>query len=426
MGLFDFLKPNKNKGADPFKTSNGSVAQLASVLLQSIAGSDKAGACACFRNGVIANSRFLSLIEPTPFKDGLKLKGGNGKPLRSGEAYLLQVRPNPLMNATQFWRRVAQDYFFGAAAVYIERGIDGITPAAFWPIDMDPSCVDIKAAQNGHLWFRFRLNGKNLDVRDDDVLILTYEPLRELLSRENKSLEPYFKALGTSVQGLEAAIKVSMALRFIILGGNTTGWREAGSASEEMSKLLNGDNTAVNLSDGNNVIQVQNQGKWPLAPEIATVEDKIYQYLGVTPAIMKGDFTEAQWASYYARTIAPTIAELEDELNAKILTKEEYFKGNEWRIGVDRLEVITPNTALKRAELKKTFPVVVTNSLLQDLGEDPIEGGDQPMYNLAFSTKPSDGTQPIAGNGGEGRPSGENEKAGENPEEGDKTPQGEE
>lgn len=420
MGLFDFLRPNKHKGADPFKSS-GAIAKLATVLMAGIGGKPDAATCAVFRNGVLANSQFMSLIEPTPFRNGLKLKGSGGKPIRSGEAYLLKVRPNPAMNASEFWQKVAENYYLGVSVVYVERRWDEEgrdAPAAFWPIDLDPQNVDISApTPDGHVWLRFGLNGKRIDARDDDLLIWSYEPFRELLQKSGDALRPYLRTIGTTVEGLEAAVKASMALRFIILGGGTIGPREQKAASEEMSELLSGASSAVTLDGGSQVVQVADHGKWPLAPEIATVEDKVYQYLGVTPAIMKGDFTEAQWASYFARTIAPFKLKIERELNSKILTKDEYFKGNEWRLGVERLEVITPNTALKRVDLKLKMPLVCTNDLRQDMGEDPIEGGDEILQNLSFG-KPGEASMQEVEDGGEGRPSEESQKAGETPDQG--------
>lgn len=353
--------------------------QLVSLFDKTFEADERADMNATFVSGVNAHAAFFSEIQPSVYKDNVK------SDIRSGLNYLLQVRPNPLDTAPAFWQRVDTRLLYNNfSLIWIQRSdIDYWTPTAFWLIDSDDGDFRIGRAADGRLWLRFRVNGQVYHCPSDDVIILQREiSPTEIITGRSKALTKIFSVIDTSYSGLEKAVVQSMVLRFIVQGATVYNDKDRAANEIAMNEILSGKNAAAYLSAGDKVTEVQNQGKWPLAPEIQNVEDKVNAYLGTTNAIAKGDFTEAQWNSFFARSIKPICNQLEAELNAKCITPEEFYKFKEIRVVTDKLEVLGMDSRIKKAQLKLQMPVVVTNDVREDLGEPPIEGGDKPQVNL--------------------------------------------
>jgi len=353
--------------------------QLVSLFDRAFDPDEKAEANATFVSGVNAHAAFFSQIRPTLYVKKVR------DTTRSGLNYLLQIKPNALDTAPLFWQRCDATLFYkNYALIWIQRSEkDYWTPTAFWLIDTDSNDFRIGRGSDGRLWLRFSVNGQVYFCPGDDVIILQRESNpSDIIAGRSRALAKILSVVDTSYSGLERAVQQSMVLRFIIQGATVYNDKDRAQNEADMNKILSGANAAAYISAGDKVTEVANQGKWPLAPEIQNVEDKINAYLGITNAIAKGDFTEAQWNSFFARSISPICAQLESELNAKCLTPDEYYKGNEIRVVTERLEVLGMDSRLKKAQLKLQMPIVVTNDIRQDIGEEPIEDGDKPQANL--------------------------------------------
>lgn len=374
MSLLDLFKPKKPK-TDPL----GNYSKLVALIDQSFTSNEKAELNSCFVNGVLAHAEFMSEIVPTVYSKAMPDR------TRSGMNYLLQMVPNPSgETAPSFWKRVTTaKYMDNYALIYIERdSLDLWTPKALWLLD---STNDLVAGRDrsGKTWYKFRLNDGTYYVPSNDMIMLSREAsLSTLLAGRSKALDQVIRVIDTSYNGLDKAVQQSILLRFLIQGSTVYNDDEINTMSTKFSDLFSGKTSAAFLGAGDKVTEVQNQGKWPLAPEIAGIESHVHEYLGITPAIEKGDFTEAQWTSYFARSIKPQCVQLATELTAKMLTPDEYFKNKDIRIVTEGMESLTPSTGLEKVKTKLQFPVVLPNDLRQDMGEDPIEGGDEPQTNL--------------------------------------------
>lgn len=374
MSILDLFKPKKPK-QDPL----GNYSKLVALIDQSFTSNEKAELNSCFVNGVLAHSEFMSEISPTVYSNKIPERK------RSGLNYLMQMVPNPSgETAPSFWKRVTTaKYMNNYALIYVERDtLDLWTPKALWLLDETNDLVAGRD-RSGKAWYKFRLNDGTYYVPSNDMIMLSREAsLSTLLAGRSKALDQVIRVIDTSYKGLDKAVQQSILLRFLVQGATVYTDDEMSDMSVKFSDLFSGKTSAAFLGAGDKITEVQSQGKWPLAPEISGIESHVHEYLGITPAIEKGDFTEAQWTSYFARSIRPSCVQLATELTTKLLTPDEYFKGKNVSIVTEGMESLTPSTGLKKVETKLKFPVVVPNDLRQDMGEDPIEGGDEPQTNL--------------------------------------------
>lgn len=378
------------------------------LFSEAISNSVRADMNATFASNALVFSQFLGSIKPTLFYKDAK------DATRSGINYLLQLKPNALDTAPtmwmRFWKAVSLRNF---GMIWIQRDWDGVTPTALWNIDPDSTRLDMGQDGQGRLWFRFQINGREISCDANDVIIVQRDcNVSDIIAPLSPALAQIFATVDTSYTGLDKAVKQSMMLRFLVQGATVYNDKDRTANEAAMNEILSGKNAAAYLSAGDKVTEVQNQGKWPLSPEIKTVEEKVNNYQGVSDAMARGDFSEIQCKAFVKRHQG-LLDSLASELTAKLLSPAEYFKGNEIRIPSDNLVMLNSATLIELAKTKLAMPVVVTNDVRKTLGEEPIEGGDTPQVNLNFvksaqqssyqtgqpDPKPAEQTQGGNGNG---------------------------
>ena len=356
-----------------------SYSQLVNIIGEAFSSDERAEMNTTFVSGVNAHSDFFSEILPTCYFNGMP------DPIRSGTNEILKLRPNAIDTAPRLYKRTCDSFYKkNYSFTWIQRSpLDLRTPVALWPMDVDGPASGVGKGPDGKWWFEFAINGQPQWCSSDDVLILVREcSLKDLVGGRSKALDKIIGVIDTSYTGLDKAIKQSIILRFIVQGATVYNGDDRALNEAEFNKILGGDNAAAYISAGDKVTEVQSQGKWPLSPEVQNLEAKVNHFLGITNNIMDGDFTEAQWGSYFSRSQKPLIRQLEAEMTAKLFTKDEYYKGNEIVIVTDYMDTVSADTRFKKAEMKLKMPVVVTNDVRKDMGEPPIEGGDKPQANL--------------------------------------------
>jgi hypothetical protein len=371
--LVDWLFPAKKA-----QTANFDYSRLLTLFNDSFESNERVELNSTFVSAVTAHADFFSQIVPTCYFNDMPDK------TRSGLNYILKIQPNPTLTAPAFYKNICTNlYYRNYSLTWIERSHDQRTPAALWPIDPDSSSLRIGKGPDGRLWFEFQLNGQTHYYPIDDMIVLQRQAdPGKILSGRSRAIDQMIRVIDTSYTGLDKSVKQSIILRFIIQGATVYNDQDREKIEKQMNEILGGENAAAYIGAGDKVTEVASSGKWPLAPEIQTVESKVHEFLGISPEIIKGKFTEDDWNSYFARSVQPPLKALAVEMTAKLFTKDEYFKGNEIRIVTDGMSVMSNDTALKRVELKLKFPVVVPNDLRKDMGEDPIEGGDKAQVNL--------------------------------------------
>ena len=335
----------------------------------------------------------------------LNKDGGNFVEDRWGDNrklnYLLQVRPNPLMTASQLQEQIEyRKIYYGNAYVYIERDeYDDVkylwlcTGGGFNPITNTYSLVYNST------------RGPRMRVQTDARNVLHFKNvfLEEGYYMGIPTLDFAFKSLQIAATADQQALEdVAKGGRHKILlkevqapqGGGTRG-RQNPDELRKTAKRFEGDWAAGDVVLLDNVMDPtlisQTSQQLQLLEQRQFQVSDLARILGVPRIMMMEDagssykMPEHATQEFMLRTIQPRIREWEDEMNAKLLTADDFGKR---RIHVCEL-------ALKRLDAKGQAEVdklqletgaATINEIRAKYDKPAVDDGDEPMASANLMT----------------------------------------
>lgn len=318
--------------------------------------------------------------------------------------YLLQVRPNPLMTASQLQEQIEyRKIYFGNAYVYIERDKydDPDQPVALW------LCTGggFNPLTNKYSLVYNSTRGPRMKVETDARNVLHFKNvfLTDDYYMGIPTLDFAFKALQIAGTADEQALQdVAKGGRHKILlqeqqapnGGGTRG-RANPNELRKTAKRFGEDWAAGDVVVLDNVMNPtlvsQTSQQLQLLEQRGFQVSDLARILGVPRIMMMEDagssykMPEHATQEFMLRTIQPRIREWEDELNAKLLTAEDFGKR---RIHVCEL-------ALKRLDAKGQAEVdklqletgaATVNDIRAKYDRPAVENGDEPLASANLMT----------------------------------------
>ena len=315
--------------------------------------------------------------------------------------YLLQVRPNPMMTASQLQEQIEyRKIYYGNALVYIERN-------EYWDIKALWLCTG-----GGYNPFA---NTYNLDYNGETGWVhLDAVPASDVLHFKNVFMtEDYYWGIPTldfAMQSLKiAATADEQALQDVAKGGRHKillkeqqapqgGGTRGRQSPAELRKTANkfgedwaqGDVVLLDNVMDPTIISQTSQQLQLLEQRGFEVKD-LARILGIPNIMMMEDagssykMPEHATQEFMLRTIQPRIREWEDEMNAKLLTVEDF--------GQRRIHVC--ELALKRLDAKGQAEVdklqletgaSTINEIRAKYDRPAVENGDEPMASANLMT----------------------------------------
>ena len=393
------------------------IASVVSAVLQAGDGVKPNGAAtasATYMACVDCHCRHLGKARFAVFKDGDPIGANNPLPGKDYLQRILGIQPNPHQTATQVWRSLWRDYFLGGAAVAwleFDRTAVGVPLRGIWPLDMTTNgAIEFTADDSGKVWATFQMGDIQMTAPEDDLIILVRHPTtaNPLGSRDNP-LSSTLQALDANRKGLVKAIEMSHVIRFVMNVGTMINDSQKRAKSDEIARQLASDQSGVLVTSGaESVTPITSNPTYASADAVSDLVEEVYAYQGVSPAIVKGSYTEDQFQAYWEGTLEPALKELGEQLTIKALTPREVAFGETIEPMVDSLQTISTKTRINLAQTLLAMPIIRTNQVLRVLGLDPIEGGDRPVQNLNFvSASGADQYQGTEGEeGGNDSPAG--------------------
>ena len=314
--------------------------------------------------------------------------------------YLLQVRPNPMMTASQLQEQIEyRKIYFGNAYVWIERGEYG-EPIALWLCTgggFNPITNRYSLVYNSTRGPRMKVEADAKDVMHFKNVFLTDDYYMGL-----PTLDFAFKSLQIAATADEQALQdVAKGGRHKILlkeeKSSPQGTRGRNSPDElrRTAKKFEGD------WEGHDVVLLDNVLDPTIisqtAQQLQLLESRGFQVsdlariLGVPRIMMMEDagssykMPEHATQEFMLRTIQPRIREWEDEMNAKLLTAEDFGKR---RIHVCELPLRRLD-AKGQAEIDKIHletGVNTVNELRNQYDLPAVADGDEPLASANLMT----------------------------------------
>lgn len=298
---------------------------------------------------------------------------------------LLQVQPNPFMNAYDMLYKITTHYYlYNNAFILIQRDDMG-EPVGLYPINT--TGVTFLNDQRGVMYCQFDFrNGKQATFLYADLVHLRrHFNGNDLLGDYNNAIMPTLELAHTQNEGMVNSIKSSANIRGIL---KFTQIMAPEKLKEEKDQFIS-DYLSIS-NDGGIVATDQKMEYTPIEvtpasideKQLGAVQKKIYDYLGISEGIVNSTYTENEWAAFYESVLEPFATQLSMEFTRKLFTERERAFGNSIIFESGRLQFASNATKVQLIKELMPLGLLTVNQALEILNLPGVEDGDKRLQTL--------------------------------------------
>lgn len=299
---------------------------------------------------------------------------------------LLQVRPNPYMSAYDMLYKIATHYYLNNNAfVLLQR--EGRSITGIYPITASSMQMLSDGAGDLYCKFFFRSGRTAIFPYEDVIHMRRNFNNDELLGDGNSALDPALELAHTQNQGIISGIRAGANIRGIL---KFTQIMSPTKLKEEKEAFINdylqvsNDGGVVATDQKMEYVPIENKPVILTADQTQEVKAKIYDYLGITEAIVNSSYTEDQFSAFYESTIEPFAVALSMEFTAKVFTDREQAYGNSILFESGRLQFSSNSTKVNLIKELLPMGLLTVNQALEILNLPSIQDGDRRIQSLNY------------------------------------------
>lgn len=308
------------------------------------------------------------------------------KPEIQGSAYkslekILQFKPNPWMNTSQFIYRIATILKVNTTAFIVPLyAEDYETITGFYPLLPQRTEV-IQVA--GEPWLRYYFqNGQKAAIEYSRVGVLTrYQYKNDFFGDGNGALTPTMKLLDIQKQGIMEGIKQSAYLRFVARLAGVLNPADMKKERDSFSKEnLSADNTSAVLMFDNKYADVKQIDSKPFivdAEQMKIIQNNVFNYFGTNEDILQNKYDENKWNAYYEGEIEPFALQLSLVLTNMLYTSKELAHDNAVIFTANRLQYASNNTKLQVSSQLFDRGILSTNQVMDIWNMSHVPDGNK-------------------------------------------------
>lgn len=291
---------------------------------------------------------------------------------------LLQKSPNPYMSGYDLlYKTVTAYYTTNNAFVLLERSGKQVT--AFYPLT--PSNVEFSQMQGGGLVVNMTFaDGRQVHLPYDDLIHLRrHFATNELLGADNSPLYPLLDTAHTLNEAMSAAVKNATNLRGVLRFTSLVNPAQVKAEKEQFVRdYMSLANTGgIAATDQRFEFVPTNQTGYNVPTEQATeINRQICAYLGISPKIVSGEYTEDEFAAFYESLIEPFALQLSLECSRKC--------GADVRFTAERLDFASARTRISLLRNMMPLGVLTVNEARRLLSLPEVPDGDKRLQSLNY------------------------------------------
>lgn len=296
---------------------------------------------------------------------------------RAGVENLLQNTPNPYMTAYDLLYKTATAYYStNNAFILIQRDRD---ISAFYPLT--PASVEFIGAQDGTIYARLIFaDGKDVLLPYADLIHLRrHYSTNELLGSDNAPLYPLIDTAHTLTEATGAAVKNATNIRGVLKFTSLVNPAQVKAEKEQfVSDYFNpANNGGIAATDQRFEFVPTAQMAYNVPSELTeSVNKQICAYLGVSPKIVAGEYTEDEFAAFYESLIEPLAIQMSLEFSRKC--------GAEIKFTAERLEFSSAATRISLLRELLPLGVVSINEARRLLSLPEVPDGEKRLQSLNY------------------------------------------
>lgn len=379
MGIFEKIFNRKTKSA--------AVSSMSALI-------NEQGSFSAWSGDAYSNDIYRSAVDSIARNAG-KLKGSHiinyeDHKVKSGNCRLnrlLQIQPNPYMNAYDFlYKMVTRLYLYNNSFALLDRDDRGDV-IGIYPVTC--THVDVLIDESKKLYCRFTL-------RSGAIVTFPYSDLihlrrnfnnNELLGDDNQAIDPALELAHTENEGIISAIKTGANIRGILNINNVLApgqLKETRDIFMQDYLSMNNDGGVVATDKNMEYVPIEHKATIIDADQSKAIREKIYNYLGISESIVNSSYDENTFAAFYESVIEPIAVMLGMEFTRKIFNEREQAFGNAIVFDSGRLQFASMSTKVQL--IKELMPVglLTVNQALEILNLPGVEDGDKRLQKLDF------------------------------------------
>ena len=326
-----------------------------------------------FSGAAYGSAVFRSAVDAIA-RHAAKLQAHSDSP---GVEGLLQASPNPYMSGYDLLYKTATAYYTNNNAfVLIERSGDQVT--AFYPLT--PASAEFAQGQGG-LYVRMTFSdGRQVHLPYEDVIHLRrHFSTNELLGSDNAPLYPLLDTAHTLTEATGAAVKNATNLRGVLRFTSLVNPAQVKAEKEQFVRdYMSLYNTGgIAATDQRFEFVPTNASGYNVPTEqAAEINRQICAYLGISPKIVSGEYTEDEFAAFYESIIEPFALQLSLECSRKC--------GADVRFTAERLDFASARTRISLLRNMMPLGVLTVNEARRLLSLPDVPDGDKRLQSLNY------------------------------------------
>jgi len=300
---------------------------------------------------------------------------------------ILQIEPNPYMSAfDMLYKLITHYYLYNNAFAFLQRDERGQLVAVY---PLNPVHAEFLSDAGGVLYARFIFaGGKEAILPYADIVHLRRNfNGNDILGDPNEALSPALQLAHTQNEGIISAIKSGASIRGILKRTQLANAEMLKEIQENFVKdylnITNNGGIAV-LDNASDYIPLDNKPYAIDEKQMQAVKTKIYDYLGVSEAIVNSGYDENQWAAFYESTIEPLALQLSLEFTRKLFNDRERAFGNSIYFESGRLKFSSNATKVNLIRELMPMGLLTVNQALEILNLPSVAGGDRRIQSLNY------------------------------------------
>jgi HK97 family phage portal protein len=271
------------------------------------------------------------------------------QPQNSALEKMLQVRPNPYMDAyTFFYKVITNLYMSNNSFIFVDVDKMGMVKG-FYPVNY--SSVELKE-RSGVVYIKFSfIGGQQITLPYTELIHLRrFFYKHDFYGESNEvALNPTLELINTTNQGIINAVKSSAFIRGIL---KFTGMLKDSDIAAARNRFVNeylslGNNGGIGAIDSKaEFVPLDSKPTIVDDKQMQLISDKVCKYFGIGPKIITSSYSEDEWNAFYESTIEPIAIQMSLEFTSKLFTSREQGHGNEIIFEANRLQYASNTTKI--------------------------------------------------------------------------------
>lgn len=313
---------------------------------------------------------------------------------------LLKFGPNELMDTGSFLEKVIWLLYLNYNAfIYptftVKRDANGgeyRTYTGLYPLQ--PKIVEYLQDITGAMFIRFTFrSGERFTFRYDDII-----HLRKKFSintsmgggmngqPDNEAIKTTINVNDVTIQGLEKGIKESLSIRGIVNINTMMDDKQQEAERKKFERHIRDSESGILALDlKGDYKPIQREPKLIDSATLDFIQQKIFNYYGVSMPIITADYTDAQYEAFFQKTIQPLIMSLGRNFSRVLFSSRELGAGNEIVFYQKNLSYLSTQSKIELIKIAGSQGLLSLDQQLEILGYPPLPDGEGEIRTMSLN-----------------------------------------